>query len=528
MKRKGVPVLKADGPQAVYWLRTEVFEQGEGAAGLALPASFSLASLLQLSAEVADPLNVHFSEWAAVARKCLGVSGEVAAVLFDTFDALCADNAVAALQGTRDELCAAENGVQDAYRATKAVPFSRFLLFLFLQLRPRNSTLTSPRQDTWPLEAPTATGGLQSILSPTRTMATSARATDADEQLQFVKRHLNDLLALVALGGSKVTLPRVQALGFLLAEGETATKETPFGSLMPFWRNAGSATQPVEISLVQSYLSQRLAPNPLLYPPPELTGKSALARPTVAKEGHACQVVTGLVKTMHVSTAQDPNPKTKLTRIFLNHQANIYLLAPLEHVAIFGCSNCTIILGTVSKMVVLEHCEKVRVVCAARLLRVSNCTDTRVYGCINTRPVVGAGNKNFDLAPYNIHYPTLEHHLQVSGLNPRLNCWDSPSYLTKEKCAGLLPAHLFSSITIPFQLPGTTVCNPCPLPPEYSRQLQRKTATAEELCEQIRKMSASGSEGSKVIHAHFRDWLVTSGNLRQVLDLLHHDEDNGA
>ena len=175
-------------------------------------------------------------------------------------------------------------------------------------------------------------------------------------------------------------------------------------------------------------------------------------------------------------------------------------------------------------MVTIEHCEKVRVVCAARFLRINNSVDVRVYGCLNTKPMIGGGNKNIELAPYNIHYPTLEHHLQVSGLNPRLNYWDSPICLSKEKCVGPLPAPLFSSISIPFHILGTTVCNPCPLPPDYTKELEKKTVSAGDLCDQIRKMSDSGSEGYKVIQEHFRDWLVKSGNVRQVLDLLNHDE----
>lgn len=52
---------------------------------------------------------------------------------------------------------------------------------------------------------------------------------------------------------------------------------------------------------------------------------------------------------------------------FLPRQANVYLIMPLQHVAIFGCTNCTIVLGTVSKMVTIEHCEKVRTVCNSAL-----------------------------------------------------------------------------------------------------------------------------------------------------------------
>ena len=51
--------------------------------------------------------------------------------------------------------------------------------------------------------------------------------------------------------------------------------------------------------------------------------------------------------------------RSAIANVHIVSQANIYLLMPLQHVAIFGCTNCTIILGTVSRMVTIEHCEKV-------------------------------------------------------------------------------------------------------------------------------------------------------------------------
>ena len=43
---------------------------------------------------------------------------------------------------------------------------------------------------------------------------------------------------------------------------------------------------------------------------------------------------------------------------------------------------------------------------------------------------------------------------------------------------GPLPASLFSSIAIPFNVQGITVCNPCPLPLEYSQVCTEGTAVS--------------------------------------------------
>uniref|UniRef100_A0A7S1J4U4 C-CAP/cofactor C-like domain-containing protein n=1 Tax=Eutreptiella gymnastica TaxID=73025 RepID=A0A7S1J4U4_9EUGL len=527
MKKSAVSTLKADGSPS-YWVRAVLFEQG--ALSISLPQSYSLASLMKISSEVSNTTHIDFSEWCTISRKCLGINGDTATVLFNAFETLCNTDPTSLLQMTRDELCAIENGVVDAYKATRKVPLSKFLIFLFIQLYHRNTSLLSPRHDVWPHENNTnASTTMQSMLSPTRAMALSSRVTDQEDQVQFVKRHLYDMLVLVALGKYKVSLSQIQVFEMLFHEGEDHMKEVPFGSLMPFWQKSKDAildrSHLVDISVLQTFVSQRLAPNRAMYPPVELPTKDTTPKLAWQPDSNACVYsVSGVTKTLHVKTAQDTNPQIKLVRIFCNHQANIYLLMPLQHVAIFGCTNCTIILGTVSQMVTITHCEKVRVVCAARFVRINHSLDVRMYGCLNTKPMIGGGNKNIELAPYNIHYPTLEHHLQVSGLNPRLNYWDSPICLSKEKCVGPLPAPLFSSISIPFHILGSTVCNPCPLPPDYTKELENKTLTASDLCDQIRKMSESGSEGYKVIQHHFREWLVNSGNLRHVLDLLQHDE----
>jgi TBCC domain-containing protein 1 len=454
-------------------------------------------------------------------------------VLFNAFEAIFIDDPTVTLQNTRDELGAQENGLLDAYRANKSVPLPSFLIFLFIQLYHRNSPLASPRHDVWPQEASTvASVGMQPMLSPTRAMALSARVTDHEDQLQFVKRHLYDMLVLVALGKYKVSLPQIQDFQLLLYEGENLTKETSFGSLMPCWQKPAQSkeqpadkTQLVDISVLQTYVSQRLVQNSALYPSVDLPTNRSSTKATWQQNTKAyINSLSGVTKSLFVRTAENMNPQNKIVRIYCNHQANIYLLMPLQHVAIFGCTNCTIILGTVSRMVTIEHCEKVRVVCATKFLRINHSADTRIYACINTRPVIGSGNKNIEMAPYNIHYPALEHHMQVAGINPKLNYWDMPICLSKDVCVGPLPASLFSSIAIPFNVQGITVCNPCPLPLEYSQELRRKTTIVNQLCEKIRQMSDNNGEGKRLIHSHFREWLVNSGNLRHVLDLLYHDD----
>jgi len=534
MAARGPPPPRADGAQSYFWLRSEVFEQG--ALPMSLPPTFSLASLMKIPGEVAEATRMSSGEWMNASRKCLGLPPEIAMVLFTAYEVIHHTDCAALLQGTREELAARENGQLDAFRAKKTLPLPGFLLFLFLQLYHRNAPFASPRPDSvWPQDGAPLTAAPttpMASLSPTRAMALSARAADHEDQLQFVKRHLYDMLVLVAAGKSKMSLAQFQEFQLLLHEGETLTKDVPLGWTIPFWQKAGQPREQmdkaalVDISALQAYVTQHLGGNPNVYPPVELPVSNRASPPALWLQDTKAHVasVSGVTKSLFVRSAENMTPQLKLVRVFCNHQANIYLIMPLQHVAIFGCTNCTVVLGTVAKMVTIEHCEKVRVVCATQFLRINHSSDIRVHACVNTRPVIGIGNRNIELAPYNIHYPTLEFHLQVSGINPKLSYWDMPLCLSKEKCVNPLPAQLFSSLSIPFNIQGDTVSNPCTLPPDYAQELLRKTALANASLEKIRRVSDANPEARKLIHSHFREWLVNSGNLRHVLDLLYYED----
>eukprot|EP01006_Ploeotia_vitrea_P010673 TRINITY_DN27687_c0_g1_i1.p1 TRINITY_DN27687_c0_g1~~TRINITY_DN27687_c0_g1_i1.p1 ORF type:complete len:567 (+),score=24.30 TRINITY_DN27687_c0_g1_i1:35-1735(+) len=541
-------LAKPECQQVVYWVKSEIIEQG--VVPVALPSSFSLSSLLKISAEVADNTKISFGEWLNASRKCLGIQEDIATALFDSFETINFSSSAQQLEVTRNELdLQRDPRVLSAVREEREVGLPLFLIFLFMQLYHRN-LLASPRHEVWPTpNSPSSTGPhSQPMLSPTRAMALSTKVTDHEDQLQFVKRHLYDMLCLLAMNKYKVTYSQVQDFSLIMSEGENLTTETPFGSLMPFWQKKDGqidCNQQVDISVIQTFLNQRLQQNVMVYPPVELPGgrsSSKILWPQEAKAAphkdswsakdtsvHHPRVnsISGVTKSLFVRTAEDINPHTKLVRIFCNHQANIYLLLPLHHVSIFGCTNCTIILGTVQKIVNVEHCEKVRIVCCARAVRISNSVDTRIYSCLNTRPVLCSGNRNVELAPYNTHYASLEHHLQQAGVNPRLNHWDQPLCLGKDKLFNLLNPQFFTSIAVPFNLPGKTHSNPCPLPPEYAQELRRKVYTSSILLENTRQVSAkykADKELMRVIQQHFREWLISSGNLRQVLDLLYYDD----
>ena len=70
--------------------------------------------------------------------------------------------------------------------------------------------------------------------------------------------------------------------------------------------------------------------------------------------------------------------------------------------------------------------------------------------------------------------------------------------------------------------PAATTANPFPLPAAYADATEAKVRRVGELQAAVRE--AALDEGRRrelqaAIQAHFRDWLVSSGNMRQIFDL---------
>mmetsp|Transcript_13098 Transcript_13098/g.25709 ORF Transcript_13098/g.25709 Transcript_13098/m.25709 type:complete len:101 (-) Transcript_13098:166-468(-) len=92
-----------------------------------------------------------------------------------------------------------------------------------------------------------------------------------------------------------------------------------------------------------------------------------------------------------------------------------------------------------------------------------------------------------------------------------------------------MPPHNFFCATIPSNNPQpasavASQANPCPLPPAYASALQQKHKQVldlrKEIAETEQTSAAAKSALHKAIQSKFKEWLVSSGNLRQVQDLV--------
>ena len=235
------------------------------------------------------------------------------------------------------------------------------------------------------------------------------------------------------------------------------------------------------------------------------------------------------------------------------HDAVVYLLAPVEYASVIGCSDCVVVVGAVARALRVEQCERLTLIAATRRLQVRNCHEGTFYLGAAEPPLFVGDNRRNAVAPYNTFYEQLETHLQIAGLSTRCAAWDRPvvigapgstpvgltdapgspgSAATAATAAEVLPADKFSPFIVPFRgapaaAPGTgaappTQANPFAVPPAYVQALDQKVKAVASLRAALRDARLDESDKRELqatIQAYFKEWLLSSGSMRQVYDL---------
>jgi len=224
----------------------------------------------------------------------------------------------------------------------------------------------------------------------------------------------------------------------------------------------------------------------------------------------------------------------------------IYILASLAEIAIRGCESCVIITGVTTTLTV-ENCNACKIISITKTLKVQETSDTTFHLCVNTRPVLTRRNFNLKFAPYNTFYSQLETHITLAGVKTSLkdNFWNDPMDFVRARAASmsmardaakagntetektpeysftLLSPEEFLPLVVPFNLPGTTKANPIKLPIEYSTALEKRTKAMSNIKEIISHLVEEEKELLRnQIGDKFQEWLVESGNIQQINDLL--------
>ena len=65
----------------------------------------------------------------------------------------------------------------------------------------------------------------------------------------------------------------------------------------------------------------------------------------------------------------------------------------MQFASVFACSDCTVVIGAVGRMVRLERCERVQLICAAARIIVSSCHDCILHLAVNRAPLLIGDNR---------------------------------------------------------------------------------------------------------------------------------------
>ncbi|XP_062218462.1 uncharacterized protein LOC133918554 isoform X1 [Phragmites australis] len=448
------------------------------------------------------------------------------------------------------------------------------LLFLYIQsykrLVPRSTHKDSPAvADVWP--STSAFDGYLSALSPIQLVRSNSRRfmpSQADEeihQLSFLQKHMANILTLLAdsVEGKAddslqvLTMETFEHLGFLVRFSEG----TSLSQAATFFANSDPdmPAAPVPAAQVLEWISQNIA-----------SSLQHSAEKSAAKESSQ-QIVSDLDVTMADASTSQPrnsspstNPvyyrnttfvegfsktsvvkhasdvKGQSVKVLNCHDSVIYILAPLKYATVYGCSDSTVVLGAVGKVVKVEHCERVHIIAAAKRICIANCRECIFYLGVNRQPLVLGENHKLQVAPFNTYYPQLREHMMQVGVDLTVNKWDQPFVLgavdphdslshpagvsdVKAEYATCLDPDLFTNFLIPSwfgaEVQEPTNCNPFPLPEIYGASQSKKHSALEDIQKTIRDLQLDDNrrrELMSALHAQFKDWLYASGNIRQL------------
>ncbi|KAG6555315.1 hypothetical protein Mapa_003358 [Marchantia paleacea] len=256
--------------------------------------------------------------------------------------------------------------------------------------------------------------------------------------------------------------------------------------------------------------------------------------------------VDGVTRASVLKTEADL--KSGLVKVANCHDSVVYVLGPLKYVSVFGCSDSIVVLGAVGKAVRVELCERVQLIVASARICIANCRECLFNLGVNQRPLVIGDNHNLQVAPYNTFYPKLEADLVQVGVDATVNRWDRlltlglidphdsishPAGVADAQAEGavLLQPERFTNFVIPRwgeaepqqqQQHLLTRANPFLLPKPYLLAQQHRSKAVESLKQTLKGVALEENRKrdlTNAIHAYFKEWLYSTGNIRQIYDL---------
>ncbi|DBB03885.1 TPA: hypothetical protein ACH3X1_012971 [Trebouxia sp. C0004] len=234
--------------------------------------------------------------------------------------------------------------------------------------------------------------------------------------IDYVQRHSHQLLTLVVDNPSQdpnaaemsVSAKEFDRLGLLLTPASNHNSDQ--GSPMeitpsPFTEDVGQLS--MQVPLLNGVDSQHQAPLADLAEwlsqnlQEDLQGDAMVSSPTHPSRwgplAPAGIVESGVVDVQGVckstvAKGEDDFPDGVL-RITDCHDSVVYALAPLQYASITCCSDCTVVVGAVGRMLRVERCERLQLIAGCVRICISSCHDCVFYLGVNRPPLMLGDNR---------------------------------------------------------------------------------------------------------------------------------------
>ncbi|KAE9111511.1 hypothetical protein PF010_g10779 [Phytophthora fragariae] len=289
-----------------------------------------------------------------------------------------------------------------------------------------------------------------------------------------------------------------------------------------------------------------------------LDGSADAAPPQEETAGRPV-ILSQLVKTTVIKRADElvaPGESGQLSDviIFSCQDSYIYILGPVRYpftslvacatnITISACKNCRIIMAPNMGILSMERCENVQLTSLSGLVRVSNCLDTRLNVYTLSPIIVSGENVGVILGPYNTKYSGLKQQLSTVPFLCDANSqgsWNIFLDLDSEKDmadtdkppVSIQVPETFRDVCVPVKPAAGAgpAERPFPIPPEYVAAMRKQYETVESLRQLVTSDEFDLTKKRTmevVIQLKFKEWLSSTSNVRQILDLVHLDRANG-
>jgi len=218
--------------------------------------------------------------------------------------------------------------------------------------------------------------------------------------------------------------------------------------------------------------------------------------------------------------------------------STIYVTARIRYCLITGCESTTIILGGVSTICTTHNCEKVSVHVAAHCYKMENCIDTSAYLYCHIPPIITGDTRGIKLAPYNVlhsHMASVLHGSQMTLDSNFVDVWAYPICCTAgqndtlsrdafQEEQNTTYHFVHPSKFFPVVVPETGPRGVAPqlvLPEVYDRAMKERQEEIRQVMNQLKGISNETAQrkAQERIQSCFKDWLHSTGKVRQLSDL---------